>query len=310
VLATLQSGAAWWSCSELQRYDAETPQSRALWRYLPAFYQRFFTAGVKGSISFRVAASEQPTQGAASPGHGSISRSDEGQFVMDQIFGTLARLETTQSHVERIPVAALTKTQESPWLERTRWLYYLKEILLNKAAGLARILTRHEEPVFYKIDLAINRLVETAHLPLREEKMKFFGQRRITSFLPFTEDYSRPLMYKLQKVTYKQYKQCWGRALAFNCRTNDPRQQVQLQHSLNSHQTALLDNVLALAAEKAARASTASEPLDHMCLDFCLSLLGQPLRGNIFESPLVGFLAVMGINGNNDTLHEAPRYTY
>jgi hypothetical protein len=87
--------------------------------YLPAFYQRFFAAGVKGSICFRVTAPERPTQGATSPGHDSLSRSDEGQFVMDRIFGTLARLETTQSHVELIPDAALTKTQVSPWLERT-----------------------------------------------------------------------------------------------------------------------------------------------------------------------------------------------
>lgn len=65
----------------------------------------------------------------------------------------------------------------------------------------------------------------------------------------------------------------------------------------------------ALAAEKAARASSALEPLDYVCLDFCLSLLGQPLRGNIFESPLVGFLAVIGIDENNNTLHEAPTYT-
>ena len=67
--------------------------------------------------------------------------------------------------------------------------------------------------------------------------------------------------------------------------------------------------MLALAADKAAKAPSASEPLDHMCLDFCLSLLEQPLRGNIFESPMVGFLAVMGIDENNNTLYEAPRYT-
>jgi hypothetical protein len=70
-----------------------------------------------------------------------------------------------------------------------------------------------------------------------------------------------------------------------------------------------LDHVLALAAKKAVEASSASEPLDHMCLDFCLSLLEQPLRSNIFESPLVGFLAVIGIDENNNTLYKAPRYT-
>lgn len=277
--------------------------------YQPASYQRFFTAGVKGSICFRVKAPERPTQGAASPGHGHLSRSDEGQFVMDQIFGTLARLETTQSHVGIAPDAALTKTQVSPWLERTRWLHYLKGVPLDRAAGLARLPTQHEEPVFYEISLAIDRLVEAAHASLCEEKVNFFGQKRITSFLPDREVFSRPLVYKLQEATYKQYKQTWKRALAFICRTSDPRQQIEFQHTLNTRQTALLDQMLALAAEKAARALSASEPLDYVCLDFCLSLLEQPLRGNIFESPLVGFLAVMGIDENNNTLHEAPKYT-
>lgn len=67
--------------------------------------------------------------------------------------------------------------------------------------------------------------------------------------------------------------------------------------------------MLALAVEKAAKASSALELLDYMCLGICLSLLEQPLCGSIFESPLVGFLAVIGIDENNDTLHEASKYT-
>jgi len=116
---------------------------------------------------------------------------------MDQIFGTLARLETAQSHDELIPDAALTKTQVSPWLERTRWLHYLKGVPLDRAAKLARLPTQHEEPVFYEISLVVDRLVETAHLSLCEEKVNFFRQRRITSSLPHMEVYSRPLVYKL-----------------------------------------------------------------------------------------------------------------
>ena len=202
--------------------------------YLPASYQRFFTTGVKGSTCFRVTVPEKPTQGATSPGQSSLPRSDEGQFVMDQIFGTLARLETTQSHAERIPDAALTKTQVSPWLERTHWLHYLKGVPLDKAARLARLPTQHDEPMLYEIGLAVDRLVEAAHLPLREEKVNFFGQKRITSFLPDREVYSCPLVYKLQEATYKQYKQSWKQALAFICHTSDPRQEIAFEHSLNT----------------------------------------------------------------------------
>jgi hypothetical protein len=63
----------------------------------PAFYQRFFTAGVKGSICFRVEATEKKPEDKTLQQQGSMSRSNEGDFVMDPIFGALAQLETAQS---------------------------------------------------------------------------------------------------------------------------------------------------------------------------------------------------------------------
>ena len=105
----------------------------------PAFYQRFFTVGVKGSICFRVKAPEKETKRSTLQQQGSVSKSDEGDFVMGQIFGALARLETKQSGEQFILDTELTSTQVSPWLERTRWLHYLKGIPLDAAAGLTRI---------------------------------------------------------------------------------------------------------------------------------------------------------------------------
>jgi hypothetical protein len=67
----------------------------------------------------------------------SVSASDESDFVMGQIFGALARLETTQSGEQLGLDTEITSTQVSPWLERTRWLHYLKGISLSGAARLA-----------------------------------------------------------------------------------------------------------------------------------------------------------------------------
>lgn len=80
----------------------------------PAFYQRFFTAGVKGSICFRVKAPEKETKGSTLQQQSSVSKSDEGDFVIGQIFGTLARLETKQSGEQFILDTELTNTQVSP----------------------------------------------------------------------------------------------------------------------------------------------------------------------------------------------------
>lgn len=88
----------------------------------PAFYQQFFTAGVKGSICFRVKAPETETKNATPLQQSSVSTSDEGDFVKGQIFGALARLETTQSGEQLVLDADLTSTQVSPWLEKIRWL--------------------------------------------------------------------------------------------------------------------------------------------------------------------------------------------
>ena len=78
-----------------------------------------------------------------------VSRSDEGELMMNQITGTLARIEAAESREELVFKAALTSTQVSPWLERTRWLRY-QQIPLDRAAALARLPTQHEEPILYK----------------------------------------------------------------------------------------------------------------------------------------------------------------
>jgi len=67
--------------------------------------------------------------------------------------------------------------------------------------------------VLYEVALAVDRLVEAAYMSLCEEKVNFFGQKRITSFLPQTEVYSRPLVYKLKESTYKQYRGAEGSLL-------------------------------------------------------------------------------------------------
>lgn len=85
-----------------------------------AFYQRFFIAGVKGSICFRVKAHENEAKDSSMQQQSSVSKYDKSDFVMGQIFGALARHETKQCGEELILDTELINTQESPWLERTR----------------------------------------------------------------------------------------------------------------------------------------------------------------------------------------------
>ena len=224
-------------------------------------------------------------------------------------FQRFARLESTLEQHDRTIVNDFAKSQISPWLERTRWPHYLAGIQLSEAAKLCELPHPVREPVLVEISDAIDRLVSAAHTSVCEDKVNFFGQKRITSFLPHKEVYSRPLVVKLQQSTYTQHIYSCKRLLTFACRTSDRTCSVSLRHRLNSRQTALLDSLLALAAKWTEGRSPATGPLDRACLEFCLSLLDHRLAGDIFESVIVGFLAVWGIDEASGAFYEAPNYT-
>lgn len=49
--------------------------------------------------------------------------------------------------------------------------------------------------------------------------------------------------------------------------------------------------------------------MDDLCLEFCIAILDHQLKGDIYESVVLGFLAVLGIDTGNSTFFEAPNYT-
>jgi hypothetical protein len=49
--------------------------------------------------------------------------------------------------------------------------------------------------------------------------------------------------------------------------------------------------------------------LDDICLDFCIALLDYDLKGDLFESAILGYLAVMGIDIKSSRFYEAYSYT-
>ena len=128
-------------------------------------------------------------------------------------------------------------------------------------------------------------------------------------------------MVKLQKPTYQRYKDTWKRLLCFAYYINDPYQTPRLRHILTSRQAAVLDELIAIASEQqSARISDRSSSrgalydrlvrrMDNICLDFCIALLDYQLKGDIYKSVVLGFLAVLGIDIGNSSFFEAPAYT-
>ena len=49
--------------------------------------------------------------------------------------------------------------------------------------------------------------------------------------------------------------------------------------------------------------------MDDLCLEFCIAILDYQLKGDIYESVVLSFLAVRGIDIRNSIFFEALNYT-
>ena len=220
------------------------------------------------------------------------------------------------------PVAAL-KTDVSPWLETTRWPNYLLGTKLSSVAHLAYAPDPVQEPLLHQLGLSLDRVIEASHASLDAEKVNVFDQSRINSFVRRQRASDRPLLIKLQKNTYRRYISLWKRLMAFTYRTAQPAMKHPLKHSLLPKQVAHLDGLVNCGDEllEAYAVSTAGHlhedaqledirtRLDHQCLLFCISLLDHNLRGDLFESVVVSFLAVLAIDEKKQTFMDAYSYT-
>ena len=85
-----------------------------------------------------------------------------------------------------------------------------------------------------------------------------------------------------------------------------------LVHTLTDSQQENLDRLLE-CVRSLSRARQGQGQLematDRACLLLCISLLDHHLRGTMFESVALGFLAILGIDSSNETLCDAAAYT-
>lgn len=81
---------------------------------------------------------------------------------------------------------------------------------------------------------------------------------------------------------------------------------VQLRHQLSPQQIIALDECVAQIQRHLDPTSTDPDAgettIDQKCLDLCIALLDHDLRGDLFDSAIVGYLAVLGIDAAKGTL--------
>jgi hypothetical protein len=286
------------------------------------FYQRFFFAGAQSSF-FAV---HVPPEKSARETLGQDAAIYQA-LVEEQLAVHCLEREVR----EKMYSSQVSKTEISPWLEKTRWPRYFHGLNTADVAPLAYAANPITEPSLVLLGESFDQLIERAHQSICKDKMSVFDQARINSFnTDRPGEHDRMLMVKLLKSTFRAYKGIWKRLLCFVYRTSRPYQSIPLLHSVTEAQLLHLGQAICLA-EKLSSAqrlpgssvSSAEEEkgkedkieesrgemvydLDKACLLLCISLLDHTLRGDHLEGVVLSFLAVLGIDENPGGVFRSP----
>ncbi|CAN9210663.1 hypothetical protein AA0121_g11547 [Alternaria tenuissima] len=250
----------------------------------------------------------------------------EAEYIRAQIDEALKQgHQETQAFGDRILDNA-APTEVSPWLEMTRWPKYLQGHSFIEIARLASPASLASEPLLVEFSDSLDRVVEQAHTSIRDDKVNVFDQARINSFIQRRREFDRPLMIKLRDSTYRSYKQVFKRLICFAYRTMQPENRIELAHRLTARQLGHLDKIITIGEEleglkqsqqtrdgdkqgpNAAQQSLESQ-LDRACLCFCIAILDHTLKGDLFESTVIGFLAALGVDPEKQNLRDASSFT-
>lgn len=259
-----------------------------------------------------------------------IRQSSEARFkasgpdaLVTAVLQDLAILERVQR--ERVEVVSDDPSlkEVSPWLQLTRWPSYLQGYKLKDVAVLLDQPNEQLEPVLVALGDSLERLVDDAYNSVCSDSINAFDQIHINSFLHRPRATDRPLFVKLQKSTWRQYIKIWKALLYFAYRTTRQNQRILLRHQLNVRQSACLEDTIE-SGEQVVRLSTgragtdgqiatslscARNDLDHACLALCISLLDHDVTGDLFESTIIAFFAVLAIDAGKGILKEAYHFT-
>ena len=254
-----------------------------------------------------------------------LQRPEPGPYAFaTAVLQDLAMLE--QAEHERAEVVCETSSTKevSPWLQLTRWSSYLNGHHMPSVAALLAQPNKASEPILVVLCDSLERIIDEVHASVLNDRVNAFDQVHINSFLHRPHATDRPLMVKLQKATWKRSIRVWVGLLCFTYRTTQPSQRILLRHQLTTRQAACLAKAMRHAEELLQPSEVvttgveipgrlypkeSTNEIDRSCLDLCISLLDHDLRSDIYESVVIGFLAVLSIDSGKGTFKEAYHYT-
>jgi hypothetical protein len=288
--------------------------------------QRLFVSGAKSHYFEVVSPAELQEEEETKRRRDMATTLSESDYIRLQIDEALEEGDQEAKAREGIILDNATQTEVSPWLEMTRWPKYLKGYSFGEVAPLVSLADPTSEPILVEFSNSLDRIVEEAHSSICNDKVNVFDQARINSFIQKRRAFDRPLMTKLRNSTYQRYKQVYKRLLCFAFRTIQPTNRVALAHRLTACQLGHLDQMIGLGEELVSLKQRQSQSIDEerdielvqkdtaarldgVCLQFCISLLDHTLKGDLFESTVVGFLAVLAVDPEKNIFRDASSFT-
>ncbi|THC88033.1 hypothetical protein EYZ11_012517 [Aspergillus tanneri] len=276
----------------------------------PVSCQRFFLGG-PGSRYFTVVPAAQALAEAARTCQ--AAGMTTADFIRAQVHREMADDQASEEERNRHVPDRKHPTEVSPWLELTRWPQYLQGHAFAAVAALGAPPDPEREPLLVAFSRSVERLVQRAYTTIAEGRIH------------------------LRPNTYREYRQVWQRLICFAYRSSRPDEPVQLRHQLTTAQLAALDEIEEYGAQlpplgnnSGGSSGGSQDPqrycgplvlsppsppsplqakLDCACLALSIALLDHSLKGDLFESTVVGFLAVLGVDAPRQTFRDLFAYT-
>jgi hypothetical protein len=296
-----------WVSAKCQRFFVQGPQST------------YFCVSGTGALNQRCILRQSPTTPPKQP--------SVGDQILHHVLAKLAAAEKQLELTADVISNNHSKTEISPWLEMTRWPRYLQGHKLSKVAPLASLPIAGAEPLLDVFVASLNRLVDQARHSISQQRVSVFDQALIKRVFPEYEKHRTPALsplFTLQRQTYRKYTGIWARLICFAYRTfqlrdnGDPM--AVLTHRMTEAQASNLERLVGLGRQilhfksplgdsNVGTHEQTMSKLDHACLLFCVSLIDHTLKGDLFESVVVGFLAVSGIDAKKQIFRSPADFT-
>ncbi|RHZ49046.1 uncharacterized protein CDV56_103939 [Aspergillus thermomutatus] len=256
-------------------------QAKASWRLANRVVscQRLFP-NKHGSQFFEVTCAATPPSKQALRATVSMTSAERIRACVDQALRegqAAAEIEDGQ-----VPAIDPHPTAVSPWLELTRWPEYLRGQDQAAVALLGCLPDPAMELVLLQFSASIKRLIDQAYQVIKDGRLNEFNQIQINTFFRKPSVWNRPIQIHLRPATYHRYCQ------------------------MEEHAQQLLD---LQGQDQPVLQGKVQKQLDQACLALSIALLDHPLQGDLFDSTLVGFLAVLGVDPARQTFRDPYSYT-